>query len=171
MADRRKPEAAVPEFTGLSVNYYKVPISHPTSLPKPYVAECNDIIEGLQMNYAEGNILKALWRSCASTVLGLKKRGQDEDGVYDAEKMVFFSKQILKQRLAERKARQKLEIAAATKYQSTIKGAALTESTSNGTSTGRIDGTSENSGNTPKPGQHLPDFPSIGTHSPSESRN
>lgn len=78
------------EYTGKSVNYYKVLVEHPTSPGvSPYVAECNDIIEALGMNYAEGNILKAVWRKAAARNLGLAKRGYT-DGVYDAEKCEFF---------------------------------------------------------------------------------
>lgn len=85
------------EHSGGSVSYYKVDISDPTTPGvQPYTAECNDIIEALGMNYAEGNVFKALWRSCAARTLGKKKQGNDE--VYDAEKMNFFSQQILRQR-------------------------------------------------------------------------
>lgn len=85
------------EYTGLSVNYYKVPVSNPTSPDTaPYTAECNDIIEALGMNYAEGNAFKAIWRSCAARHLGLSKRGYD-DAKYDAEKVVFFAKRMVEQ--------------------------------------------------------------------------
>jgi hypothetical protein len=85
------------EYTGGSVSYYRVAINHPTSFEvKPYVAECNDIIEALGMNYAEGNAFKAIWRSCAARNLGLSKDGY-KDGVYDAEKVVFFGARMLSQ--------------------------------------------------------------------------
>lgn len=81
------------EHTGFSVNYYKVDIANPTvEGVDPYTAECNDIIEALGMNYAEGNVFKAIWRSCAERTLGKKKIGND--ALYDAEKLVFFSKRI-----------------------------------------------------------------------------
>jgi hypothetical protein len=83
------------EYTGGSVNYYKVLIERPTSSDEAYAVECNDIIEALGMNYAEGNVLKALWRICANRK-GLSKRGYT-DGVYDAEKIVFFGNRVLKQ--------------------------------------------------------------------------
>jgi hypothetical protein len=60
------------------------------------VAECNDIIEALNMNYAEGNAFKAIWRSCAARNLGLSKDGY-KDGVYDAEKVLFFGGRMLNQ--------------------------------------------------------------------------
>lgn len=88
-----------PEKSGGSVDYYKVLIKHPTTPEATqYTAECNDIIEALGMDYAEGNTFKALWRSCAERTLGKKKVGGDS--VYDAEKMVFFSKRVLIKRKA-----------------------------------------------------------------------
>ena len=86
------------EFTGGSVDYYKVQIASPTTAENtPYMAECNDIIEALNMNYAEGNAFKAIWRSCAARSLGKIKRGYDE-GKYDAEKVVFFGNRMVEQR-------------------------------------------------------------------------
>lgn len=88
--------ASQPEYTGGSVNYYKVGIKSPTTKDNPpYVAECNDIIEALDMNYAEGNAFKALWRRAAARK-GLQKRGYT-DGLYDAEKVVFFGKRLVEQ--------------------------------------------------------------------------
>jgi len=82
------------EYTGGSVSYYTVPVSNPTTAGRPaYLAECNDIIEALDLNYAEGNVLKALWRIAAARK-GSSKKGYS-DGVYDAEKIVFFGKRIL----------------------------------------------------------------------------
>jgi hypothetical protein len=84
------------EHTGGSVSYYKIKIDWPTTPGvDAYTAECNDIIEALGMNYAEGNVLKALWRICANRK-GKSKRGYT-DGVYDAEKIVFFGERVLKQ--------------------------------------------------------------------------
>ena len=87
------------EFTGGSVDYYKVQIANPTTDDNaPYMAECNDIIEALNMNYAEGNAFKAIWRSCAARALGKSKKGYDDDGKYDAEKVVFFGNRMVEQR-------------------------------------------------------------------------
>ncbi len=84
------------EYTGGSVNYYRVPVSFPTTPEQDrYIAECNDIIEALDLNYAEGNVLKALWRIAANRK-GKSKRGY-KDGVYDAEKIVFFGQRVLLQ--------------------------------------------------------------------------
>lgn len=86
-----------PEYTGGSVNYYGVFVSKPTSGGEPYLAECNDIIESLGMNFAEGNALKAIWRRAAHRTLGKKKAGASDDGLYDAEKVVFFGQRLVEQ--------------------------------------------------------------------------
>lgn len=91
-----QPEAKQKEYTGGSVSYYRVPVNHPTGGATPYVAECNDIIEALGMNYAEGNAFKAIWRSCAARNLGVSKAGY-KDGLYDAEKVVFFGNRMVEQ--------------------------------------------------------------------------
>jgi hypothetical protein len=83
------------EYTGASVSYYSVPVDIPTDPnKKPYIAECNDIIEALGMNYAEGNAFKAIWRSCAARKFGVAKKGYD-NGLYDAEKVVFFGERMV----------------------------------------------------------------------------
>ncbi len=84
------------EYTGGSVSYYKVLIHNPTSGGDAYTAECNDIIEALGMNYAEGNAFKAIWRKCAAQSLGKSKAGY-KDGLYDAEKVVFFGQRMVVQ--------------------------------------------------------------------------
>lgn len=81
------------KLTGGSSAYYMIQVTNPTTLPEPYQAECNDIIEALQLNFAEGNILKAIWRRAAAR-LGSGKAGF-EDGKYDAEKILFFAQRIL----------------------------------------------------------------------------
>lgn len=102
-ADVKPAFGSVPveEYTGGSVSYYQVPIEHPTSGGDPYTAECNDIIEALGMNYAEGNAFKALWRRAAARTLGLTKRGYT-DGLYDAEKVEFFGKRLVVQETARK---------------------------------------------------------------------
>ena len=86
------------EYTGGSVSYYKVAIASPTSGGNEYTAECNDIIEALGMNYAEGNAFKALWRRAAAR-MGKSKKGYT-DGLYDAEKVVFFGERLVAQEKA-----------------------------------------------------------------------
>ena len=89
-----------PEYTGGSVNYYKVEIKNPTSEGvAPYTVECNDIIEAMGMNYAEGNAFKAIWRKCAARN-GKAKKGYT-DGLYDAEKVVFFGQRMVEMEKAK----------------------------------------------------------------------
>lgn len=96
----------VPEYTGGSVDYYKVPIVNPTTpYSLGYIAECNDIIEALGMNYAEGNSFKAIWRRAAQRTLGKHKAGAKDDGLYDAEKVEFFGKRLVEQSKAVRDAK------------------------------------------------------------------
>lgn len=89
------PDKATPNLTGGSSDYYKVQISRPTTPGTlPYTTECNDIIEALGLNFAEGNILKALWRIAAARL------GRGKPGVsmtYDAEKVKFFAERVLAQ--------------------------------------------------------------------------
>lgn len=87
-----------PEHTGGSVNYYKVHVANPTTLPEAYDAEANDIIESLGLTFAEGNLFKAIWRMAADRN-GKKKKGNTS--VYDAEKLVFFAERVLVQEKAK----------------------------------------------------------------------
>jgi hypothetical protein len=92
--DMVQPAPEVGKLTGGSSDYYKVLISNPTSGGPGYAAECNDIIEALDMTFAEGNIMKALWRRAA------ERNGNGKPGttsVYDAEKIVFFAQRLLTQ--------------------------------------------------------------------------
>lgn len=81
-------------LSGGSNDYYIVGIDKPTSGGDPYIAECNDIIEALGMNYAEGNAFKALWRHAA-----LRKGGGKPGStlLYEAEKAEFFAKRLVEQ--------------------------------------------------------------------------
>ena len=89
----KTPTEATEEHTGGSSSYYTVRITHPTTPYKlPYDAECNDIIEALNMTFAEANNFKATWRTAAARQ-GRKKCGNN--AVYDAEKCVFFSERML----------------------------------------------------------------------------
>lgn len=74
------------ELTGGSSAYYR------RRLADGYELECFDVIEALEMNFAEGNIFKALWRRCMDR-LGSGKPGTT--ALYDAEKMVFMSEREL----------------------------------------------------------------------------
>lgn len=81
------------KLTGGSSDYYKVEVKAPTSGGEPYMAECNDIIEALNMEYDVANIFKAAWR-IAALRQGHGKPGQDS-ATYDAEKVVFFGNRII----------------------------------------------------------------------------
>lgn len=80
--------------TGQDTDYYVVTITDPKRLA-PYKAECEDIIEVLGMNFAEGNAFKAIWRSCAARTLGNIKPGSDQKGVYDAEKVEYYGRRMV----------------------------------------------------------------------------
>ena len=89
-------EYVLGEYTGGSSSYYTIHVKNPTTEGRPaYYAECNDIIEALGMNYAEGNAFKALWRRAAARK-GMRKKGYD-NGLYDAEKVEFFGKRLIEQ--------------------------------------------------------------------------
>lgn len=92
-----KEERANGELSGGDVNYYLLEVKDPKRLD-PYTAECEDIIEALEMTFAEGNILKALWRSCNMRVHGHGKRGQDLHGIYDGDKIAYYGERVKAQR-------------------------------------------------------------------------
>jgi len=75
--------------TGGSASYYSVYIK---DVEVPYVAECIDLLESLDLTYSEENIIKSIWRSAAARCLGIHKKGKT--AVYDAEKVVFFINRI-----------------------------------------------------------------------------
>lgn len=81
--------------SGAHASYYEVEIKHPKSEGAPYTAECQDIIDALGMDFNEGNAFKALWRRCAARNLGKVKAG-NENPLYDAQKIAFYSTRILK---------------------------------------------------------------------------
>lgn len=94
--DEIQTEENKPEDSGGSCDYYKVPIEKPTTALGPYVAECNDVIEALNMTYAEANMFKEIWRSAAARTLGKLKAGHNE--LRGAEKVVFFADRNLIQK-------------------------------------------------------------------------
>jgi hypothetical protein len=89
-----------PEYTGGSSSYYDLVLEGELIDGKQRVKtvkvkiSCNQIIKALAMNYAQGNVFKAVWRICASK-LGMKKRGHNTH--YDAEKIVFFGNDMEQQ--------------------------------------------------------------------------
>lgn len=76
-------------LTGGRVNYYLAPVKHPQREDqKPYVAECEDIIQALKMDFNEACEFKAIWRTAAAR-LGNGKPGQK--ALYDAEKRLHYA--------------------------------------------------------------------------------
>lgn len=79
---------------GRRVNYYLVEVTHPQREDQPaYQAECEDIIEALELNFEEANIFKAIWRSASA------RKGNGKPGtkaLYDAEKIVHYGERLLR---------------------------------------------------------------------------
>lgn len=88
------------EYTGKDVNYYLVDVVDPKRTA-PYRAECEDIIEALQLTFQEACAFKAIWRSGAAR-LGVLKAGYI-DGLYDAEKVEHYGSRMKVQVLRQRK--------------------------------------------------------------------
>ena len=82
------------KLTGGKVNYYLAQVDHPQrSEQSAYQAECEDIIQALNMDFNEGCIFKAIWRSAAARQDNGKPNHKAE---YDAEKMVHYSNRVLR---------------------------------------------------------------------------
>lgn len=86
-----QPEA---KLTGGRVNYYLVHITDPQREDQPaYQAECEDIIEALELNPDEANIFKEIWRSANAR----KHNGKPgHSALYGAEKIVHYAGRILR---------------------------------------------------------------------------
>ena len=95
------------EFTGGPTTYYTVTVAHPLSIPDPYHAECSDIIEALNMSFAEGEAFKAIWRLCAARELGLQK--ENHSAKYDAEKVTHYGKRMLVKEAGRKDIKQPLQ--------------------------------------------------------------
>lgn len=81
------------KLTGGKVNYYLAQVQYPQREGQdPYQAECEDIIQALNMTFDEGCLFKAVWRTAAAR-LGNGKPGQKE--LYDSEKMVHYAGRVL----------------------------------------------------------------------------
>ena len=82
------------KLTGGRVNYYLAKVDDPQREDQaPYQAECEDIIQALNMDFNEACEFKAIWRTAAAR-LGNGKPGQT--AVYDAEKRVHYAKRSLR---------------------------------------------------------------------------
>lgn len=87
-------EKANNKLTGLLNNYYLVFIEHPQREEQPpYQAECEDIVEALEMNPDEANIFKEIWRGANA------RRGNGKPyhtPLYGAEKIYHYAGRIHK---------------------------------------------------------------------------
>ena len=75
------------ESSGSSSSYYSVIVDCPLFLD-PYVAECGDISNALELNIQEVNIFKEIWRTAAA------RQGRGKEGhsnIRAAEKIKFFA--------------------------------------------------------------------------------
>lgn len=80
-----------PKASGLDNDYWLLDIQHPKRL-EPHKVECEDIIEAMDMPFAEATVFKSLWR------LMQLRRGRGKPGStekYEAEKMVYYSARTL----------------------------------------------------------------------------
>lgn len=88
-------KTAVPKLTGEKLkgdHYYRIEVPNPISDElAPYIAECGDIIEALNMTFAEGEAFKAIWRLAAGR-LGKGKQGNTPQ--YDADKVKYYGERI-----------------------------------------------------------------------------
>lgn len=73
-------------------SYYHVAIGQPMQAgASPYVAECADIIEALDMTFSEGEAFKALWRLAAAR----QGRGKPGNALqYDADKVAHYGARV-----------------------------------------------------------------------------
>jgi len=73
-------------------SYYLVQVGYPQREEQgPYQAECEDIIEALELTFDEGNIFKAIWRN-ANARKGRAKPGNT--AIRDAEKILHYAGRI-----------------------------------------------------------------------------
>lgn len=79
--------------SGGKVDYYVALVRFPQRTKVPYTAECEDIIEALEMTFDEGNIFKEIWRT-AKARQGVVKEGHTT--VRAAQKLVHYAKRILR---------------------------------------------------------------------------
>ena len=90
------------ELKGGLVNYYLVEVKFPqrNAQQAPYTAECEDIIHALNLTFDEANIFKEIWRS-ANARQNNGKPGHNP--LYGAQKMLHYSKRILRHKENESK--------------------------------------------------------------------
>lgn len=76
-------------LTGGKTNYYLVQVDHPQREEQsPYQAECEDIIEALELTFDEANIFKEIWRGANAR----KSNGKPgHTAQYGAEKILHYA--------------------------------------------------------------------------------
>lgn len=79
------------ESSGGDNDYWLLTIHNPKRLA-PYEAECEDIIEALEMTFQEGEAFKAIWRKCGER-LGNGKPG--DTALRNAEKVAHFGQRMV----------------------------------------------------------------------------
>lgn len=77
--------------TGSNVNYYLIEVPNPKRL-EPYVCEVEDLIESLDMTFAEGTILKSLVRLCK---LRQDLGKPNSNPIYESEKIKYYADRLL----------------------------------------------------------------------------
>lgn len=95
MNQEPKPQQSE-EISGGLVNYYLVDVGYPQRSVPPYQAECEDIIDALELTPDEANIFKEIWRT-ARQRQGTGKKGNTP--LRAAEKMVHYAGRIHKKAL------------------------------------------------------------------------
>lgn len=80
------------KLSGLKVNYYLIQVDHPQREEQAaYQAECEDIIEALELNPDEANIFKEIWRGANAR----KGNGKpSHTPLYGAEKIFHYAGRI-----------------------------------------------------------------------------
>lgn len=82
------------KISGRLNSYYLVHVTHPQRKEQlPYQAECEDIIQALNMTFDEGCAFKGLWRKAAKR-LGNGK--ETASALYDAQKIAHYGARIEK---------------------------------------------------------------------------
>jgi hypothetical protein len=83
-----------PVLTGGLTNSFLVSVDHPQREGQaPYVAECEDITDALELTPDEFCIVKSIWRTA------MARKGQGKPGntpLYDAEKQAHYANRILR---------------------------------------------------------------------------
>ena len=94
MGKSKKSSGSTEEDSGFSCSYYEVMVGGDCLYKddkEPYLAECGEIIEALEMEWAEANIFKSIWRIAAAKK-GKKKKGNTT--LRDAEKVLFAAQRL-----------------------------------------------------------------------------